>query len=232
MTYVEGASLHQERAGSTVFARYAFNELVSFVAGWVMLLDYVILLAVTAFTATHYLAAFWAPLGRGALESIVALAIIAWVAWRNDPRLRAARASSGSPRSSSSTSSCSSSSSSLGLSLFFDLDAAHRRRSTSATHADLGGPRSSPSASPRSSSPASSRPRGCPASCASGARGLKRLIASATLTVLVLYVGIAVVALTALPVVGNDTVAGAQLPRRAAASASPRRSRRTGTPTR
>ena len=27
MTYVEGASLHQERGGSTVFARYAFNEL-------------------------------------------------------------------------------------------------------------------------------------------------------------------------------------------------------------
>ena len=27
MTYVEGASLHQDRGGSTVFARYAFNEL-------------------------------------------------------------------------------------------------------------------------------------------------------------------------------------------------------------
>ena len=27
-TYVEGASLHQDRGGSTVFARYAFNELV------------------------------------------------------------------------------------------------------------------------------------------------------------------------------------------------------------
>ena len=31
LTYVEGASLHQERGGATVFARYAFNELVSFV---------------------------------------------------------------------------------------------------------------------------------------------------------------------------------------------------------
>ena len=47
MTYVEGASLHQERGGSTVFARYAFNELVSFVAGWAILLDYMILIAVT-----------------------------------------------------------------------------------------------------------------------------------------------------------------------------------------
>src|SRR6476619_6153537 len=68
MTYVEGASLHQERAGSTVFARYAFNELVSFIAGWAVLLDFLILIAVTAFVATNYLAAFWAPLGTGAPE--------------------------------------------------------------------------------------------------------------------------------------------------------------------
>ena len=47
MTYVEGAALHRERGGSSVFARYAFNELVSFVAGWAILLDYAILLAVT-----------------------------------------------------------------------------------------------------------------------------------------------------------------------------------------
>src|SRR4029079_13019640 len=83
MTYVEGASLHQDRAGATVFARYAFNELVSFIAGWVMVLDYVILLSVTAFTATHYLAAFWAPIGRGALENAGALAIRGWGAWRS-----------------------------------------------------------------------------------------------------------------------------------------------------
>src|SRR5215218_2734220 len=83
MTYVEGASLHQDRAGATVFARYAFNELVSFIAGWVMVLDYVILLSVTAFTATHYLAAFWGPVGRGALETVVALGILVWVAWRS-----------------------------------------------------------------------------------------------------------------------------------------------------
>ena len=53
MTYVEGASLHQDRGGSTVFARYAFNELVSFIAGWAILLDYVILIAVTAYAATR-----------------------------------------------------------------------------------------------------------------------------------------------------------------------------------
>jgi basic amino acid/polyamine antiporter, APA family len=80
MTYVEGASLHQERAGATVFARYAFNELWSFVAGWAILLDYVILIAITAFAATNYLAAYWGPLGHGAVEVVAALAIIAFVA--------------------------------------------------------------------------------------------------------------------------------------------------------
>ncbi|HEX8101666.1 MAG TPA: hypothetical protein VF533_03570, partial [Solirubrobacteraceae bacterium] len=42
LSYVEGASLHQERGGATVIARYGFNELVSFVAGWAILLDYLI----------------------------------------------------------------------------------------------------------------------------------------------------------------------------------------------
>src|SRR2546429_4677384 len=65
LTYVEGASLHQERGGSTVFARYAFNELWSFIAGWAILLDYVILIAIAAFTAANYLPALWAPPGRG-----------------------------------------------------------------------------------------------------------------------------------------------------------------------
>ena len=69
ITYVEGASLHQERGGSTVFARYAFNELVSFIAGWAILLDYVILIAVTTFSATQYLQTFWSPLGTAARRS-------------------------------------------------------------------------------------------------------------------------------------------------------------------
>ena len=83
MTYAEGASLHPERGGSAVFARYAFNELVSFVAGWAIFLDYTILIAVTALTVPAYLAAFYAPIGRGATEIVVALAVIALVAADN-----------------------------------------------------------------------------------------------------------------------------------------------------
>lgn len=83
MTYAEGTSLHPERGGSTVFARYAFNEMASFIAGWAMLLDYIILIAVTSYTATQYLRVFWGPLG-GKGEAIgLALALIAFVVLTN-----------------------------------------------------------------------------------------------------------------------------------------------------
>jgi APA family basic amino acid/polyamine antiporter len=83
MTYLEGASMHPERGGAAVFARYAFNELVSFVAGWSILLDYVILVAVTAVTVPSYLAAFWGPLGHGALKIAVAIVVIAVISADN-----------------------------------------------------------------------------------------------------------------------------------------------------
>ncbi len=91
MTYTEGAALHPERGGSAVFARYAFNELVSFIAGWAIMLDYTILVAVTALTVPAYLAAFWAPLGRGVAQIGVALAIIALVALDNVTGINARR---------------------------------------------------------------------------------------------------------------------------------------------
>jgi APA family basic amino acid/polyamine antiporter len=83
MTYAEGVSLHPERGGSAVFARYAFNELVSFIAGWAIVLDYTILLAVTALTVPAYLSAFWSPLGSGGWQVSVAFAVIAFVAVDN-----------------------------------------------------------------------------------------------------------------------------------------------------
>ena len=69
--YVEGASLHQERGGATVIARYAFNELWSFVAGWAILLDYLILIALTAFATTDYAAVFCEPFDTGAPEFLL-----------------------------------------------------------------------------------------------------------------------------------------------------------------
>lgn len=77
MTYAEGASLHPERGGSASFARHAFNELVSFIAGWSIVLDYTILVAVTALAAPSYLAIFWPALAHGTPRVIAALVVVA-----------------------------------------------------------------------------------------------------------------------------------------------------------
>ena len=79
-TYVEGASLHQERGGATVIARFGFNELVSFIAGWAICLDYLILVALCAYAATDYLGHFWGQLGSGLPEFAVGAAIVLLVA--------------------------------------------------------------------------------------------------------------------------------------------------------
>jgi APA family basic amino acid/polyamine antiporter len=80
LSYVEGTSLHKERGGATVLARYGFNELASFVAGWAILLDYLILIALCAFATTDYAAAFWDRFAHGAPEFLLAAAVIVYVA--------------------------------------------------------------------------------------------------------------------------------------------------------
>jgi APA family basic amino acid/polyamine antiporter len=83
LTYVEGNSLHPERGGASTFARYAFNELISFIAGWAILLDYLIVMAIGAFAVAHYLAAFWGAADDGLAEIVISAGTIAWVAWSN-----------------------------------------------------------------------------------------------------------------------------------------------------
>ena len=83
VSYVEGASLHQERGGATVIARFAFNELVSFMAGWAICLDYLILIAICAFGTTDYAAVFVPQLESGAPEFLMAAALVLFVAWWN-----------------------------------------------------------------------------------------------------------------------------------------------------
>src|SRR6202161_3971491 len=58
-TYVEGATMFPEAGGASSFARHAFNEFVSFLAGWALCLDYVLTIAIAALFVPHYLGAFW-----------------------------------------------------------------------------------------------------------------------------------------------------------------------------
>src|ERR687895_966722 len=61
-TYAEATVLFPEAGGSSSFARHAFNELVSFVAAWGQMLNYIITIAISAFFVPHYLAVVWEPL--------------------------------------------------------------------------------------------------------------------------------------------------------------------------
>jgi APA family basic amino acid/polyamine antiporter len=83
MTYIEGNSVHPEGGGASTLARYAFDELWSFVAGWAIILDYLIVMAIGIFSISHYLAAFWGEAGQSPWELLIAAAAMAWVCWSN-----------------------------------------------------------------------------------------------------------------------------------------------------
>lgn len=77
LTYVEGGAMFRERGGSSTFARHAFNELVAFIAGWAILIDYLIVLALAAISLPHYLAPISSDFAKPGLEIPIAALVIA-----------------------------------------------------------------------------------------------------------------------------------------------------------
>ncbi len=82
-TYAEGASMFPEAGGSSSFARHAFNDFVSFFAGWALSLDYILTIAISAFFVPHYLSAFWPALRHPPGDVIGGLIVIGLLAWLN-----------------------------------------------------------------------------------------------------------------------------------------------------
>ncbi len=82
-TYMEGTVMHPEAGGSANFARHAFNEVASFVAGWGQMLNYIITVAISAFFVPHYLAVFWEPLGDSPGDIIGGIVLVALLAALN-----------------------------------------------------------------------------------------------------------------------------------------------------
>jgi APA family basic amino acid/polyamine antiporter len=205
MTYVEGSSLHQERGGSATMARYAFNELWSFVAGWAILLDYAILIAITAFAIPHYLAGIWGLPGHAGAEIVVAAAVIAYVAASNIYGLTAHRfARLGSL-----------SLIDIGLQLVviaigfaavFDPDKLVDpiRLGTSPSWRELVYALTIATITLTGLDSAS----GLAGEVRVGRRGLRRLVSAGTGAVMIGYLGMTVVALSALPVHGGETALG------------------------
>jgi APA family basic amino acid/polyamine antiporter len=91
MAYVEGNSVHPEQGGASTLARYAFDEFWSFVAGWAILLDYLIVMAIALVAIPNYLSAFWGHAGDEPWELLIAAAAIAFVCWSNVRGVTAAR---------------------------------------------------------------------------------------------------------------------------------------------
>jgi basic amino acid/polyamine antiporter, APA family len=82
-TYAEATVMFPEAGGSSSFARHAFNELVSFIAAWGQMLNYVITVAISAYFVPHYLAVFWSPLGEHPGDILAGAAVIVLLAVLN-----------------------------------------------------------------------------------------------------------------------------------------------------
>jgi APA family basic amino acid/polyamine antiporter len=63
VTYAEATARFPEAGGSSSFTRHAFNEAVSFFAGWAQMLNYTVTIAISAIFVPHYLSKFWPGAG-------------------------------------------------------------------------------------------------------------------------------------------------------------------------
>jgi APA family basic amino acid/polyamine antiporter len=79
LSYVEGGAMFRERGGSSTFARHAFNELIAFIAGWAILIDYLIVIALAAISVPHYLEPVYGGFDQPGWEVGIAAAVIAAV---------------------------------------------------------------------------------------------------------------------------------------------------------
>src|SRR3954452_10062225 len=79
-SYTEATVMYPEAGGSSSFARHAFNELASFVAAWAQMLNYVITVAISAFFVPHYLSVFWPSLGHGPGDVIAGIVLVGLLA--------------------------------------------------------------------------------------------------------------------------------------------------------
>ena len=92
-SYAEATAMVPEAGGSSSFGRRAFNEFVSFGAGWALMLDYIVTVAISAYFVPNYLAVFWPPLKTfpynaiGGIVTILFLVVINVIGIKEAARL-------------------------------------------------------------------------------------------------------------------------------------------------
>ncbi len=79
LSYAEGGAMIPEGGGSASFARHAFSDLTGFVAGWALMLTYVVTMAISAFTIPPYLAHFWPILKEPFYCTLGSIIIVAFL---------------------------------------------------------------------------------------------------------------------------------------------------------
>ena len=81
LSYAEGTAAIPETGGAATFTRRAFNDLAGFATGWALLLDYLIVIALSTLFLPHYLAAALAApsLSESPWDVVIAVAVIAAV---------------------------------------------------------------------------------------------------------------------------------------------------------
>jgi APA family basic amino acid/polyamine antiporter len=82
-TYAEATVMYPEAGGSSSFARHAFNEVVSFVAAWGQMLNYMITVAISAFFVPHYLSVVWDPLASSPGDIVAGVLLVAVLCFVN-----------------------------------------------------------------------------------------------------------------------------------------------------
>jgi basic amino acid/polyamine antiporter, APA family len=80
LSYAEGTAAIRETGGAATFVRIAFNDLWGFITGWVLFLDYLIVIALSALFLPHYVAgAFFTKIDRP-WDVVIGCGVIAGIA--------------------------------------------------------------------------------------------------------------------------------------------------------
>jgi basic amino acid/polyamine antiporter, APA family len=76
LTYTEATVAVPEAGGASNFARQGFNEMVAFITGWGTLLSYTVTISISAFSAAGYLSIFFPVLEHSGADVVFAVVVI------------------------------------------------------------------------------------------------------------------------------------------------------------
>src|SRR5579872_1701523 len=78
LSYAEGTASIRETGGAATFVRVAFNDFAGFLTGWVLFLDYLIVIALSALFFPHYLglAIGWQSIARRPGDVILGCVVV------------------------------------------------------------------------------------------------------------------------------------------------------------